>query len=1552
MTLRLMTTEERLGRLKQILQEDINASTFEHVSAALLSEHLRVGIAVSKSGFQHGGDSGPAGRQERRFRIETKRYADTTSFSDRELLGEIDHALKRDPALEAWFLVATRAASEQLELDLLRKTDDLGLPIVVIDWKVNSFPALAALCTTAPDVLETMVSPEAGNLARELASDAEDSLTRLTYDLEAWNLGFERLRALTLAKLEAIWTAPRISVATIGQDAAGGAYATTIKRPRVHAAMDQWWSGSASKDAPAAVIGWQGAGKTWATLQWAVDRIKEQPLVLVVPSSAVAGIRTISKASLKRFIGERLYDVTEARDPLHWQLRFDRLLRRPPDEGPTLTLILDGMNQEPMAPWLDILKVLQDPEFSGRIRIVAITRNLHFTDRLGNLRGLVVSPEVIEVDIYDDSDGGELDQRLAAEDLTRDHLHEDLIEIARTPRLFNLVVRLRDQLVDADQVTVHRLLWEYGRDTFGIRDGIPFSEPDWRDWLAEVASQRLGGIQTYNLCSLGKMVERPDLSETDVFRRLSEIVDGKFVKQSTVGRFEFKPILVAHALGAALLDYLGDSAPLDRDAAEKKLAEWLDPIAGLDEKAEILRAAVSILLESNTAGAEHITSALLFEWLRSQNIPEQHRTELARISAPLCAALLDVVERAGDAAMGTARLLAVTALRTISHSDLIALGRIVERCQSWLNVISRDVDPPGRRHEDSESARAARLALRVGVDKDGKRIVLGQRVTFVERQHGDAETTIPSLLEGFPLVPALSVFEAAALALAIRHREGFWDGLKWLCLFNDQDFAATAAALKAKAVEIAARRPEPGVHAELGHRVGALLLWLSGDEVNEAEAVDMNPSLDRSFDYDRDYLADPGSSFFALEMRHAASVLADSKLPLHRRIDRTRAFLVDPDFIPPAQFCVELRQAMESFDMDALDTSLSHSVEDHAWEEIVPALARCAPDLLAELARAKLHGLATRPAEQRYVAAIRSSEHYLVADQAARQAAQTLRLSSCSENEAEEAFTASRLLMLEIRGLPPVDQFARVIEADLKSYHDFSVISPPLSSEDVDILVTQFRSGTEKQVNNLVLLLSIALPDLSDASWEWLAGLAGDPDFRYRGIAFEVLHASDASRFGRSLLQQGWQWSVEQDLQSNHYGSLALATASVGLPFDQHAAAIAPWLLLRAVSIRGRLPADAETAAAILGSIVGAAELNAPDLGSDVSVLEETRARYPFAISIAVRLEHFDDPLAQFRDALDTEKRLEARRRAVNTADERIKQAREAGASLYLHNLRPDDFTSIVDHVPNVIGRWIEGHDGPTVDFRRHVRLAEGFYLALCEALLTQDPNQGERLWRGLRAALTTRFLGWASVDQLVHMIFRVPNAPDSLRTELLDIANTNSDQELFDLALAAMINGADSWLDRVIAEDEGSEVVWRRQRAGKLRGFRAGNRLPINDAWPVGPADRLRVSRQRETLTWMRSEAYARHWWQRFWEAEDDEDAYAAWELLSRCIDRRAYLWMQASVENSKPAANRDPQRIAHAALNFDELKSAMKKAEKRMDQHFLDRKIVAGIGPWGEVQ
>ena len=102
-----------------------------------------------------------------------------------------------------------------------------------------------------------------------------------------------------------------------------------------------------------------------------------------------------------------------------------------------------------------------------------------------------------------------------------------------------------------------------------------------------------------------------------------------------------------------------------------------------------------------------------------------------------------------------------------------------------------------------------------------------------------AVETIPSLLEGFPLERALPVFEAAALAFAVRHREDIGEGLKWLVLLNPLDRSETSLVIRTRSQQIAGLLPERGVHPDVPKRVAALLLWLNStdEDAHEAAAI-------------------------------------------------------------------------------------------------------------------------------------------------------------------------------------------------------------------------------------------------------------------------------------------------------------------------------------------------------------------------------------------------------------------------------------------------------------------------------------------------------------------------------------------------------------------------------------------------------------------------------------------------------------------------------------------------------------------------------------------
>src|ERR1700723_132831 len=176
---------ENQAKLKAALQDEERSGKLEDLAAALVGRLLGITVAVAKSGFQHGGDAGTAGRRGRHLRIECKKYSDTTSLRDRELLGEIDHALAGDPALEAWVLVATRKVSEQLEQKLNQKGESIGVPVIVIDWKGDGLTELAALCASAPDLVSSIFSAEAGAIAQELQPISVDAFQRIKQDIQA-----------------------------------------------------------------------------------------------------------------------------------------------------------------------------------------------------------------------------------------------------------------------------------------------------------------------------------------------------------------------------------------------------------------------------------------------------------------------------------------------------------------------------------------------------------------------------------------------------------------------------------------------------------------------------------------------------------------------------------------------------------------------------------------------------------------------------------------------------------------------------------------------------------------------------------------------------------------------------------------------------------------------------------------------------------------------------------------------------------------------------------------------------------------------------------------------------------------------------------------------------------------------------------------------------------------------------------------------------------------------------------------------------------------------
>ena len=322
------------------------------------------------------------------------------------------------------------------------------------------------------------------------------------------------------------------------------------------------------------------------------------------------------------------------------------------------------------------------------------------------------------------------------------------------------------------------------------------------------------------------------------------------------------------------------------------------------------------------------------------------------------------------------------------------------------------------------------------------------------------------------------------------------------------------------------------------------------------------------------------------------------------------------------------------------------------------------------------------------------------------------------------------------------------------------------------------------------------------------------------------------------------------------------------------------------------------------------------------------------------------------RAALDTDARVKAHMRAIETATTRIEEARASGASLYLTDVEAIDMEPVIRHASDMLNRWLEGYREITTDFRRRVQLAETAFLALCEALLVHDAARGVKLWRSLRATMATRYVGAAGIDELLHIAFRVPNSAPvaGLRDEIVDLPLCHTDRDLFNIATAASYNGKAAWVAAAADMDQASPLVWRQRRGTLLAGMSTGNTLPVAEAWPEGEilTDRADLRRKASVLRW--SEACAHHWWRTYLAAQDTVEAYATWILFLRSADPRAWSWMREDLKAQDMGGSFCNLKLAHIQLNRAELKRAMEKRLDKLDKKFLDDDIVDGVGPWGK--
>ena len=1518
----------------------------EELVGDLLGDVLGVQVRRAGSGSQRGGDGGTGGAGGRRLIYEARRYRDTTHLDERSIRGEIDQAVEREPGLEAWILVTTKVVSEQVATAMEGAGRPRGVATFIVDWSPKGLPRLAVLCASKPDAFGRFISGGCEKALRDVAEFAHfgEALGRIKSDLESWAMGFELVRQASHRRVEDIWRDGDCSVALFNQNVAGGAKgASHVRRRRVMRSLDEWY-GALESDALCVIAGGEGMGKTWAVMDWLQSGLLELPIVVAVSSSSIGTVAT--RDDVVRLLGSRLKDLDHGaeRETEYWDGRVRRLMHRPLSEGPAVLVYLDGLNEQPSHDWRTLLNLLYAEPFRGRIRVLVSARASYVTERMGDFAGLAREPTRVTVAGYDLSPGGEFEQKLKLVGVGRDELSSSVIELASVPRLFDLVMRLREKLGGVENVTVHRLLWEYGESAISASS---FGKSGWREFVLDLARAFRVGRRKTTQRELARMSDDPSISRDDTYRRTSDVIDGVAATLSDDGDLTFEPDFVHYALGLALLKAMeqGDGGP------EEQLERFLQPIEGYDERAEIIRAAVSVeLARRREMESPGWLGALCAAWVQSQNLPEEHVAELNRLARELVEPLLDAIEMSEGYARASPRYIAVNALYELDRTDRAVVRKIARRGARWHRLVSLEQRNTAEdvKEDSNHGRRRRRLNDRIGTAKPGIVRVLGREIEIVGNDDEGLVVAAAQLLQGRPLVEAIDFLEAGAVhaALTGEHREE----QRWLNVLNDVDPVETAQLLGERAREIVGREAEAGIHPGLSGRVGAILLGRTGYDEDAGTALEVDSGIDTHWSYERDYLSDPAKSHFGLERRHVVEALQRRDIPLATRIQRAKEALLDPSFVVPEGFGDELVEAVGLIDLEDFATRRS---ADWRGRELMLALARVVPEELARFGRAVLRGFARRKGEGRSGAALFAMDSMLIVGEEESAALRMLRGNEGEDEDGQEWVTQVEILIAEIQSEATTQQIRTIVEADLGRMDGALVdaCGRP-STEEVDGLARDYSSNVAGLVTIAEIVCEKDVP-LGDVAFGTFMGILEDAPKGVEVEAVWVLLAMNATeRLGRALDCKGWGWSTAKSYIENIMGSRALAAATEDVPMAAFASRVVPSELLHVASSRGNM--SSEDLAVVVESITAVVmdtDADVPEPGVRVwherSVAEKT---YNYIYTSGAMLEESDDvgDAVRLLERITSSEQYEERRRKKSKSyyDE-VTGARVAGAHFYLSLVDPTHFSAVLEDSPEVLEEWLQGMETRTTRFVRRVRLANGFFVSLCEALIMRGAAEGVALWRVLRECVVDVRFTEHGIDRLTLALFRAPagREVEEALAEVCRLDNCRHDGELIDLVIAARLTDRLGWLAEKVARDARSACPLDQRRAAFLEQVAAVAELAGDSAWPTGwNGNRVRNAAWKLA----QREAFAAYWLRQFTRAATREEAYAAWLLFLACVDRRAESWVNDEMEQVDGPGGLGCAKVAFERTQRRRLKREAGEKEKGWSETFAGETYPKALQPW----
>ena len=226
------------------------------------------------------------------------------------------------------------------------------------------------------------------------------------------------------------------------------------------------------------------------------------------------------------------------------------------------------------------------------------------------------------------------------------------------------------------------------------------------------------------------------------------------------------------------------------------------------------------------------------------------------------------------------------------------------------------------------------------------------------------KAVIPAIIEGFPLALAQSVFEALAIHECVALGQSLWNDFRWITCLNGNDYRPTSVVLRSLAKDIASRPVEPDIHANLPGEVARRLLLLTGNEKDEEEAARLL-QVDSASGGDPAYVGRLSSSMLPIDVRCREIMMRDAGPELCSQAQSLFDLWADPRFQPSQALIDMVADEAAQVEVAALVHNAGRTREEMFFDSMVPAMARCCSNVLADIARQRLRALASCPEDAR-----------------------------------------------------------------------------------------------------------------------------------------------------------------------------------------------------------------------------------------------------------------------------------------------------------------------------------------------------------------------------------------------------------------------------------------------------------------------------------------------------------------------------------------------------------------------------------------------------------